>query len=84
MSAERPINIAEYHRAARERLPQMVYDYYAGGAWDELTLGWNERAYDRLGLRYRVLRDVSSRDPSTTLLADAARGAVVQARRKIR
>ncbi len=68
MSAERPISVGEYHRAARQRLPQMVYDYYAGGAWDEITLGWNERAYDRLELRYRVLRDVSSRDLSTTLL----------------
>ncbi len=68
MSGERPISVGDYHRAARERLPQMVYDYYAGGAWDEITLGRNERAYDRLELHYRVLRDVSSRDLSTTLL----------------
>lgn len=68
MSSGRPINVEEYERDARERLPQTVYDYYAGGAWDEITLGWNERAYDRLRLHYRVLRDVSERDLSTTLL----------------
>lgn len=68
MSADRPISVGDYHRAARERLPRMVYDYYAGGAWDEITLGWNERAFDRLRLRYRVLRDVSSRDLSTMVL----------------
>ncbi len=68
MTAETLINVGDYHRVARERLPRMVYDYYAGGAWDELTLGWNERAYDRLELRYRVLRDVVDRDPSAVVL----------------
>lgn len=62
------INVADYHAAAREKLPPMVYDYYAGGAWDEITVGWNERAWDRIALRYRVLRDVSRRDASTTVL----------------
>ena len=64
----RPINLYAYRDAARERLPQMAYDYYAGGAHDEITLRENHDAYDRLRLRYRVLRDVSTRDLSTTVL----------------
>ncbi|MGD9261432.1 MAG: alpha-hydroxy acid oxidase, partial [Desulfobacterales bacterium] len=49
-------------------LPKMIYDYYAGGAHDEITLRENRAAYDRIKLRYRVLRDISSRDLSTTIL----------------
>ncbi len=68
MSERRPISVAEYHDAARTRLERSAYDYYAGGAWDELTLADNERAFDRLRLQYRVLRDVSARDLRIDLL----------------
>jgi 4-hydroxymandelate oxidase len=46
----------------------MVYDYYAGGAGDEVTLGAARAAWDAILLRYRVLRDVSSRSLATTVL----------------
>ncbi len=32
-----PINLDGYEALARERLPPMVFDYYFGGADDELT-----------------------------------------------
>lgn len=63
-----PISVDEYKRAARSKLSQSAYDYYAGGAWNERTLEWNERAYDRYQLHYRVLRDVSDRRLATALL----------------
>lgn len=66
----RPINIAEYEAAAREVMSQMAYDYYAGGALDEVTLGRNQSAFDEIRLQYRVLRDVSSRDLVTTVLGE--------------
>jgi 4-hydroxymandelate oxidase len=53
---------------ARERLPQAVFDYYAGGSGEESTLSDNSAAWARLRLRPRVLRDVSSVDTSTELL----------------
>ena len=46
----------------------MVYDYYAGGSWDEVTLRRNRSAWDDLRLSYRVLRDVAERRLSTTVL----------------
>lgn len=64
----RPISVYAYHDAARGRLPQMTYDYYAGGAHDEITLRENHAAYDRLRLRYRVLCDISDRDLTATVL----------------
>jgi 4-hydroxymandelate oxidase len=63
-----PINLYDYEAIAREKLTPMAYDYYASGAHDEITLAENHAAYDRIKLRYRVLRDISRRDISTTVL----------------
>ncbi|MCG8458561.1 MAG: alpha-hydroxy-acid oxidizing protein, partial [Holophagales bacterium] len=63
-----PINIYDYEKAARARLPKMTYDYYASGAYDEITLRENQSAYDRIRLFHRVLRDISSRDLSVEVL----------------
>ena len=62
------ISLADYERAAAERLPRMVLDYYASGARDEVTLRANASAYDRIQLRYRVLRDISACDTSCHVL----------------
>lgn len=53
---------------ARDLLPQDVYDYVAGGAVDELTMADNRAAWDRIRLRPRVLRDVSSVSTVTSVL----------------
>ncbi len=63
-----PINLAQYEDLARQRLPQMVFDYYFGGAEDELTVRDNRLAWQRWRLRPRVLVDVATRDLSTTVL----------------
>ena len=54
--------------AARAVLPPEVFDYYAGGSFDELSLAANLEDWARLRLRPRVLRDVRVLDPGTTLL----------------
>ena len=56
-----PVNVSEFEPIARERLSQMAYDFYAGGAEDEITLRENREAFRRRFLRYRVLVDVSLR-----------------------
>ncbi len=63
-----PVNLDEFEQAAKERLPQMVFDYYFGGAGDELTIHENRLGWQRLRLRPRVLVDVGTRDLSTTVL----------------
>src|SRR5918912_1258783 len=62
------LNLRDLEAAAKSRLPKSAFDYYAGGAFDEVTLRDNERAFDRIKLRYRVLVDVSVRDLTTTVL----------------
>ena len=63
-----PINLHDYEVLARERLPEMVYGYYVGGAGDELTVRENQQTWGRVRLRPRMLVDVSERDLSTTVL----------------
>src|SRR5829696_5098668 len=63
-----PVSVFDFEAIAREQLSQEAYDYYAGGAQDEVTLRENRAAYDRLSLAYRVLVDVSHRDLTTSVL----------------
>jgi 4-hydroxymandelate oxidase len=50
------INVADYETLARERLSGPAYDYFAGGAADEVTLRENRAAFERIALVPRVLR----------------------------
>jgi 4-hydroxymandelate oxidase len=63
-----PSSLLELDEAARAKLPRTVYDYYAGGAHDEITLRENRAAYERRRLHYQVLRDVAVREMGTELL----------------
>lgn len=63
-----PVNLHDYEQAARERLPQMVFDYYFGGAEDETTVRDNRLGWQALKLRPRVLVDVAKRELSTRVL----------------
>ncbi len=58
----------DFEAAARDVLPEMVFDYYAGGSGEEWTLRENTRAYARWVIRPRVLVDVSNVDLRTTVL----------------
>jgi 4-hydroxymandelate oxidase len=66
-----PINLFEYQTLAAQQLPQMALDYYASGAWDEITLRDNRAAFERYKLRPRMLVDVSQRDLTTTILGQS-------------
>jgi len=61
-------DVGDLRRIAKRRLPFGVFDYIDGAAEDELTIGRNRAAYQRVEFRPRVLRDVSAVDPGTTLL----------------
>jgi 4-hydroxymandelate oxidase len=65
------LNIADYARAAQGELPQDVFDYYEGGALDEITLRENVAGWERLKLYYHILAGVRPRDLSTTVLGQA-------------
>jgi (S)-2-hydroxy-acid oxidase len=41
-------NVTEYEAIAKQKLPKMVYDYYASGAEDQWTLSENRNAFSRI------------------------------------
>ena len=65
-------SIAELRALARRRLPRAVFDFFDGGAEEEISLGANTAAFDQARLLPRVLADVSQVDPGTKLLGAAA------------
>lgn len=62
------VNVSEYEELARQKLPKMVYDYYASGAEDQWTLKENRSAFERIRFRPRILIDVTKVDLSTNVL----------------
>jgi isopentenyl diphosphate isomerase/L-lactate dehydrogenase-like FMN-dependent dehydrogenase len=63
----------EIIQAARRNLSQDVWDYLTGGAESETTMRRNRLGFDSLGLRPRVLVDVSKVDTSITFLGQKLR-----------
>jgi 4-hydroxymandelate oxidase len=61
-----PITVADFEPLARARMEPGAWDYYAGGAGDELTIADNHEAWNQLRLRPRVLVDVSRVELETT------------------
>jgi lactate 2-monooxygenase len=63
-----PLTAAALEERAREILSPEAFGYVAGGAGSELTMAANLRAFERWQILPRMLRDVSQRDLSTTVL----------------
>lgn len=64
---------------AREQLPEAVFDYFAGGAGDELTLRENAEAWQRIWLRPRQMTGVGEADTSIELFGRRLAAPVVLA-----
>src|SRR6184192_3784334 len=71
MESQPLLNVSDYARAARAKLPSDVFNYYEGGALDETTLRENIAGWERLKLYYRVLAGVGTRDLTTTVLGQS-------------
>jgi 4-hydroxymandelate oxidase len=64
--------VTELAVMARRRLAPEVFDYFAGGADDEVTTRANEAAFTRLRLLPRVLRGSGTRHLATTIAGTSA------------
>src|SRR5467141_118917 len=64
----RVLNIEDLRRAAKRRLPCVVFDYIDGGAEDEWTLRANCRAFREVTFRPRCAVAVTSCDLRTVVL----------------
>jgi hypothetical protein len=68
VQAPRVLNIEDLRRAAKRRLPRVVFDYIDGGAEDEWTLRANSCAFEAVTLRPRCAVAVPSCDLRTVVL----------------
>ncbi len=71
-AARRAFSIEDLRRAAQSRLPQAIFDFFDGGAEDEITLRENCAALQKARLVPRVLRDVSIVDTQAHLLGKSS------------
>lgn len=62
------LNVEDFRRAARARLPKGIFDYIDRGAEDEVGLRRLRDRFDRTTFNPQILVDVSARDLSTSLL----------------
>jgi lactate 2-monooxygenase len=82
MAGERPqltTDLGRLENAAREALSPEAFGYVAGSAGGGATARANRAAFDRLAIVPRMLRDVSLRDLSTTVLGTPMPAPVVLA-----
>jgi len=68
VSFPRVVNISDFRRLAKKRLPAVVFAYIDGGAEDEVTLRENCRAFRDVSFRPRQCVAVPSCDLRTTVL----------------
>ncbi|MFD8594344.1 alpha-hydroxy acid oxidase [Kitasatospora sp. NPDC059646] len=62
------LELADFERAARDRLPAEIWDFVQGGSGAERTLAANRARFEQCRLRPRTLVDVSATDQRLTLL----------------
>jgi (S)-mandelate dehydrogenase len=66
------VSIEDLRRIAKRRLPRAIFDFFDGGAEDEVTLRGNRAAFERVRLLPRVLVDVSAVDLKIEILGKAS------------
>ena len=72
LNVSKAYSIEDLRHAAQRRLPKAIFDFFDGGAEDEITLRDNRAAYQRVRLMPKVLTDVSTIDTSTVILGQRA------------
>ncbi len=60
-------SVEDFRRAARRRLPRILFEYIDGGSYAEETLRRNEEDLRQLSLRQRVMRDMTVLDTKIEL-----------------
>src|SRR5215218_2712276 len=64
---EQAVSIEDLRRLAKRRLPRAIFDFFDGGAEDEVTLRENRAAFERVRLLPKVLVNVADVDTSVEI-----------------
>jgi len=65
------VEIADYKRLARRRVPKLFFDYADSGSWTESTYRANESDFQKLLLRQRVAVDMTNRSLATEMIGQS-------------
>jgi L-lactate dehydrogenase (cytochrome)/(S)-mandelate dehydrogenase len=66
-----PVSVADWRRAARRALPEMIWAYVEDGADSCRTARQNEEAFQQYNLKQRVLAGITSPKLSTTVAGES-------------
>ncbi len=69
----RAVNIEDLRVLAKRRLPRAIFDFFDGGAEDEVTLRENRAAFERVRLLPKVLVNVSQVDTGIELFGSPSK-----------
>jgi (S)-mandelate dehydrogenase len=69
----RAVNIEDLRVLAKRRLPRAIFDFFDGGAEDEVTLRENRAAFERVKLLPKVLVNVAEVDTTTPILGSLSK-----------
>lgn len=67
MTPDKAVNLEDFHRMAKRRVPKLAFDYIEGGVEDERGMRTNTDSFLKYHLLPKYLVDVARRDQSTTL-----------------
>jgi (S)-mandelate dehydrogenase len=67
------VNIEDLRLLTKRRLPRAIFDFFDGGAEDEVTLRENRAAFERVRLLPKVLVNVAQVDMGAEILGRASR-----------
>lgn len=62
------LEIADFKKAAKSRVPKMFFDYADSGAWTESTYRANEDDFKKIKLRQKVLVDMTGRSLASEMI----------------
>ena len=62
------LEIADFKKAAKSRVPKMFFDYADSGAWTESTYRANEDDFKKIKLRQKVLVDMTGRNLASEMI----------------
>ena len=71
MNLDHVASIGDLRLIARQRIPAPVFEWLDGGAFESETLKANVDDFRALRLRQRVMKDISARDLSATVLGQS-------------
>ncbi|KAE8147386.1 FMN-dependent dehydrogenase-domain-containing protein [Aspergillus avenaceus] len=62
------LNLFDFEKVAQQHLPPNAWAYYSSGAEDEISKRQNSKAFQKVSLRPRILRNIPAVDTTTHIL----------------